>query len=146
MKLDVEKKARVVLADDNPQLLLKVSEFLSSEYEIVGTAANGEEAIAIVSRLQPDVLVLDIVMPVLDGIQTARRLKAAGCSTKIVFLSGMEDQAFVEAAMAANASGFVFKPQIVADLLCAMQETLHGRTFVSTKQRMGGRHLSLIAS
>lgn len=139
MKLDVAKKIRVLLADDNTQIRSRVAELLSPEFEIVGTAANGEEACAAVSRLQPDVLVLDIVMPVLDGIQTARRLKAVGCSTKIVFLSGMEDQEYVEAAMAANASGFVFKPQMVADLPCAIREAHHGRIFVSTKQRIGMR-------
>jgi DNA-binding NarL/FixJ family response regulator len=82
-------------------------------------------------RLDPDVLVIDISMPILDGLQAAARLRDANCRTKIVFLTVHEDQDFVAAALAAGASAYVTKEDVTTDLVPAIQEVLQGGTYIS---------------
>ena len=102
---------------------------------MVGCARDGAEAIKAAIRLKPDVIVMDIVMPKQDGIQAARRLSQMNSPTKIVFLSGLEDQEYVEASLAAGGSGFVFKCCAARDLSVALHDALAGRVFVSTRPR-----------
>jgi DNA-binding NarL/FixJ family response regulator len=115
-------------------MLSFVADVLRKDFEIVASAHNGNEAIEKVVRLNPDVLVLDIEMPGLNGIQTAQRLNESGTVTKIVFLTGYEDPEFVASALAANASGFVFKPRLLHDLPRAIREALAGRFFLSASK------------
>ncbi len=122
---------RVLLADDHGDFLRKVRGELSTEFEIVDTAANGEEAIDAVRRLDPDVLVIDISMPILDGLQAAARLRDGHCRTKVVFLTIHEQSDFVSAAFAAGASGYVSKRHLGSDLVPAIREVLQGHTFIS---------------
>ena len=82
---------RVLLADDDPEMLAQTGNVLAGEFEIVGSATNGMDLIKAVERFDPDVVVLDITMPGLDGIEAARRLKRSGCRTKLVFLTVHED-------------------------------------------------------
>ena len=124
-------KIRVVLADDRRAVLDKVRRTLSEEFEVIATAEDGNEAVATVLALDPDVLVTDISMPALDGLQVAKRLQAAHCRTKIVFLTVHEDQDFVTAALDAGASGYVTKLRLTIDLVPAIREALLGHTFVS---------------
>jgi DNA-binding NarL/FixJ family response regulator len=123
---------RIVVADDNDFLLQFVSIVLGETFDIVATARNGDEAIKAVCKFKPEVLVLDITMPELDGIQTALRLKQTGSPVKVVFLTSLEDTQSVERGMATGASGFVFKRRIFRDLSYAIREALAGRTFVSS--------------
>src|SRR5215469_8844712 len=109
-------KVRILLADDHETLLASVLSILSKDFEVVGTVANGRDAIAEVGRLDPDVLVIDISMPILNGLQAASQLHRKSCRTKIVFLTVHEDQDFVDAAFAAGASAYVTKPHITSDL------------------------------
>lgn len=127
------KKPRVLLADDSEQILRAVSRLLDTQFELVGSVLNGEQAVEAALRLQPDVLVLDIMMPVMDGLEAARCLKRVGASTKIVFLTGLEDSALMETAMESGGNGFVFKSQLLTDLPLAIHAALAGRTFLSTK-------------
>jgi DNA-binding NarL/FixJ family response regulator len=127
------KKPRVLLADDSEQILRAVSRLLQVQFEVIGSVLNGEHAIETTLRLQPDVLVLDIMMPVMDGFEAARSLKKVGAPAKIVFLTGIEDPALMETAMKAGGSGFVFKSQLVTDLPLAIHAALAGRIFLSTK-------------
>ena len=124
-------KIRVVLADDHQALLARVRRVLAEEYEVVGVAANGSQAVEAVLTLNPDVLVIDISMPVLDGLQAARQLQQANCRTKIVFLTIREDQDFVAAALSAGALGYVTKARLSTDLVPAILGAMQGRTFVS---------------
>jgi DNA-binding NarL/FixJ family response regulator len=124
-------KIRVVLADDRRAVLDKVRRTLSEEFEVIATAEDGNEAVATVLALDPDVLVTDISMPALDGLQVAKRLQAAHCRTKIVFLTVHEDQDFVTAAFDAGASGYVTKLRLTIDLVPAIRQALLGHTFVS---------------
>ena len=122
---------RVVVADDHQAVIERVRETLDENFEVVDTVENGQQAIDAVRLLHPDVLVLDISMPVLDGLEAARRLQDLNCRTKIVFLTVHEDRDFVEAALSAGASAYVSKKHLRKDLLSAIHEALEGRIFVS---------------
>jgi DNA-binding NarL/FixJ family response regulator len=119
------------LADDHQAMLARVRRELGERFEVIGTAGNGEEAIDAVSRLDPDVLVIDISMPVLSGLDAAVRLRSNHCRTKIVFLTIHDDSDFVAAALSAGASGYVTKNRVSTDLVPAIQEALLGHTYVS---------------
>jgi DNA-binding NarL/FixJ family response regulator len=122
---------RVLLADDHEDFLRKLCGELSMEFQVVGTAENGEDAVKAVGRLDPDVLVIDISMPILDGLQAAVRLRDAKCRTKIVFLTIHEQSDYVSAAFASGASGYVTKRHLGTDLAPAIREVFQGHTFVS---------------
>ena len=124
-------KIRVLLADDHETIQARVRSILCEDFEVVGTVGNGRDAITEVGRLDPDVLVIDISMPVLDGLQAVSQLHRKECRTKVVFLTVHQDQDYVDAAMAAGASGYVTKPHITSDLVLAIREALNGRTYVS---------------
>jgi DNA-binding NarL/FixJ family response regulator len=128
------RKIRILLADDHEAILARERLVLGDDFEIVGAVSNGREAVAEVERLDPDVLVMDISMPVLDGLQAASRLQSAHPRTKIVFLTIHEDQDFVAAAFSAGASGYVAKSQLTTDLVPAISEVLRGRTYVSQRK------------
>jgi DNA-binding NarL/FixJ family response regulator len=124
-------KIRVVLADDHVSVIEMLRQTIDEYCEIVDTAEDGQQAIDKVLQLVPDVLVLDISMPVMDGLAAARRLRDLSSATRIVFLSMHEDQDFVEAALAAGASGYVTKSRLYSDLVPAIEEVMLGHTFVS---------------
>ncbi len=123
---------RILIADDSQTAIRVISRIVRRQFDLVAAVGDGQAAIDAVLDHRPDVLLLDILMPVMDGIQAARRLTGLGVATKIVMLSGLENQAIIEAALAAGASGFVFKSTMSSDLLRAIADVLTGRTFVST--------------
>jgi DNA-binding NarL/FixJ family response regulator len=125
------KKVRVLLADDHPHVLEKVTQLLEPGYEIVGTASDGESLVNAAGRLKPEVIVIDISMPILDGIQAANRLKEEGCNSKIVFLTVHGDPDYVRACLATGAFGYVVKARMSTDLPRAVKEALGGRIFIS---------------
>jgi DNA-binding NarL/FixJ family response regulator len=122
---------RVLLADDQQHCLAVAARLLESQYEVVTMVTDGQSVIDEVSRLAPDVLVLDISMPALNGIATARRLRAQGFSTKIIFLTVHADPDYVSAALAAGALGYVIKSGLASDLPLALNEVMAGRQFIS---------------
>lgn len=122
---------KVLLADDSETVLAELCRELCHEFDIVGTAENGEEAIKETLRLDPDVLVLDIAMPVLNGIQASLRLRKSQPRTKILFLSINEQPEYVSAAFSAGASGYVTKRRLSSDLARAIREVFQGHTFLS---------------
>ena len=122
---------RVLLADDHRAVLEQVCKILSDDFEIVGKVNNGRDAIREAERLDPDVVVLDISMPVLNGLQAAQRLQAANLRAKVIFLTVHEDKDFVAAAFYAGASGYVTKADVDTDLIPAIQDVLEGRVYVS---------------
>jgi len=109
-------RVRVLLADDHAEFLSVAARLLGSNYDVVAAVGDGQAALDESARLAPDVLVLDISMPVLSGIEAARRLTAAGSAAKIVFLTVNRDVDSVRAALAAGALGYVIKDRLVADL------------------------------
>ena len=122
---------RVFLADDQEEMLQTVAQVLEGQFKVVGTAEDGERAFELAPSLSPDVLVLDISMPVMDGIEVASRLRNQGSKAKVVFLTVHDDTDFVKAAMSAGALGYVLKPCLATDLVPAIWRALEGNTFVS---------------
>jgi DNA-binding NarL/FixJ family response regulator len=108
---------RVLLADDLPEMLETVTQLLRDDFEIVGYAQDGEEAIKAPTTLNPDLLVLDIEMPFRNGIQVASHLRESGCRAKVIFLTAHGDLDYVEAAWSLGALGYVLKSRIATDLL-----------------------------
>ena len=123
-------KIRVVLADDHQAVVARVRRTLCDDFEVITAVGDGLQAVDAVLQLDPDVLVMDISMPVLDGLQAAKRLQKTHCRAKIVFLTIHEDHDFVAAALSAGASGYVTKARLATDLIPAIREALLGHTFV----------------
>lgn len=123
-------RVRVVLADDHEAILAWARTVLGEEFEVVGVVRNGRDAVEEVQRLDPDVLVIDISMPVLDGLRAASRL-SPNCRTKVVFLTLHGGHAFVAAAFSAGASAYVLKSEMATNLIPAIRESLEGRTYIS---------------
>ena len=126
---------KVVLADDNESMLTELREELSEEFQIAGTAENGEEAIKAALRWNPVVLVLDITMPMMTGLQVASQLRETGHRAKILFLTIHEEPEYISAAFLAGASGYVTKRRLASDLAHAIREVFNGRTFLSPTLR-----------
>jgi len=122
---------RVLLADDSPPMLQATRRILEPEFQIVGTVDDGQAVLEAMESLKPDVLILDISMGMMNGLEAARLLTRIGSKAKIVFLTVHKDQEFVEEAFSAGAIGYVIKPRLGSDLLVAVREALVGHTFVS---------------
>jgi DNA-binding NarL/FixJ family response regulator len=104
---------------------------LEREFEVLQPVENGEELLEAAIRLKPDLCVIDISMPMLNGIEAATRLKDSGSTAKIIFLTIHEDTDFLAAAFQAGASGYVVKPRMASDLRDAIREVLAGGKYIS---------------
>jgi DNA-binding NarL/FixJ family response regulator len=125
------KKARILLADDHPDVIDKVIQLLEPSYEIVGAIGDGQSLIYAAKKLKPDVLVIDITMPVLDGIEAAKILTAEGCESGIVFLTVHADPDYLRACLATGGLGYVVKARMSSDLPRAIEHALAERIFIS---------------
>jgi DNA-binding NarL/FixJ family response regulator len=124
-------KPKLLIAEDHPAMRAMVTSLLQRDFDVVAIVANGEAAVEAANNLLPDVLVLDVSMPILNGTDAARRLKLQGCKAKIVFLSVSSDVDQVAACFAAGGVAYVSKTQMDIDLVYAITEVLAGREFVS---------------
>jgi CheY-like chemotaxis protein len=131
-------RPRVVVADDHSRIRTAVEEVLSSSFDVVAAVADGRQAVDAVHRLDPDVVVLDITMPVLDGLGAARELVRSGVRAKIVFLSVHEGDEYVAGAVEAGVQGYVVKSRMVTDLQGAITHVLEGRLRVPTSSSLLG--------
>ena len=122
---------RVLLADDHPALLEAEIALLSPHVDVVGTAADGAALVAEAFRLHPDVIVTDISMPILNGIDAVHKIRKSGSTAKFVFVTVHSEGEFVEAAMEAGALGYVQKLCLNHDLVPAIEAVLAGRSYVS---------------
>src|SRR5258706_2540311 len=120
---------RILLADDQEEMLQPLVEMLEGEFQIVGTAGNGMRVLELAPRLAPDIVVLDISMPVLNGLEAALRLKEQCLAARVVFLTAHEDTDLVEAGMSAGALGYVVKSCLATDLVPALWQALAGKNF-----------------
>jgi DNA-binding NarL/FixJ family response regulator len=104
---------------------------LEPEFQVVGTVHDGQALLEAADALRPDVVIIDISMGMLNGLEAARLLTRRESQPKIVFLTVHQDQEFVEEAFSVGALGYVVKPRLGTDLLPAVREALAGRAFVS---------------
>jgi DNA-binding NarL/FixJ family response regulator len=123
-------RIQVLLADDNERILAHLRTVLEPEFEVVGTASTGVEAVMEVKRLKPHVLIIDISLPILNGLEAVARLRSHS-GTKAVFLTVHEGPDFLAAAFAAGASAYVAKADVNTDLVPAIRKVLQGGKFIS---------------
>jgi DNA-binding NarL/FixJ family response regulator len=125
-------KPTVLLADDHRDILEIVARLLEPTFEIIGCCDDGQALLEAGAKLNPDVVVTDISMPVVNGIEAANKLKGRGFKCQIVFLTVHDDPDFIDACLATGAVGYVSKPRMGLDLVPAIDAALKGNTFVST--------------
>jgi DNA-binding NarL/FixJ family response regulator len=125
------KKPRLLLADDHRIVLEGLRGILEPEFDIVGAVADGRALVAEADRLRPDVVVADISMPGLNGMEAARQIKKMSPQIKIVFLTMHADVSYASGAFDAGASGFVLKHSAAQELITAIGEAMQGRTYVT---------------
>ena len=126
------KRKRVVVADDLAPVLSEVAALLRKSFDVVGQASDGRAALELTLQHAPDLVVLDITMPEMSGIEVARELRNRGNNAGIVFLTVHEDTDILKACQDAGGLGYVVKLFMANDLLRAMDEVLAGRTFTSS--------------
>jgi DNA-binding NarL/FixJ family response regulator len=124
-------RARVLLADDHPAMLALTAAALADEYLVVGSVGDGHALLAEAERLHPDIIVLDITMPRLDGIRAAVQLLRSPHPARLVFLTVHEDADFARAALDAGGLGYVLKARLASDLLPAVRAALADHRFIS---------------
>jgi len=122
---------RVLLADDHTLLLGAFEKLLAPECEIVGTASDGRSLVAEAQRLKPDVVVLDIAMPLLNGLEAGRQIKQLQKDVKLVFVTMYEDSDLAAEAFRAGASAYLLKRSAASELLLAVREVMKGRSYVT---------------
>jgi DNA-binding NarL/FixJ family response regulator len=123
---------RVLLADDHAILRQALHTLLEREgFEVVAEACDGPEAVAAARDTAPDVAVLDVLMPGLNGVDAARAIKRANPATHVILLTGVDDSRYVPEAMSAGVRGFVLKSQGADDLIRAIREVCRGVVYVS---------------
>ena len=128
---DAMKKARVLVADDHRILAEGLRSLLEPEFELVDIVEDGRALVARARELSPDVIVADITMPLLNGIEAIRQLKKADVPAKVVFLTMHQDVTYAAKAFELGASGFVLKHSAPSELVTAIREALAGRTYVT---------------
>jgi DNA-binding NarL/FixJ family response regulator len=124
-------KARLVIADDHSIVLQAYRQLLEPEYTVVGTASNGQELLAVAPQLAPDIILLDISMPTLNGLDVARQLKAAVPHAKLIFVTMMSEPFYISQAFAMGASAYVLKQSASTELLSALSAALRNQRYVS---------------
>ena len=123
---------RLLLADDHPMFRQGLRALLEREnYEVVAEAANGHEALRLAREFTPDVAVLDLGMPLMNGIDAAREIQKRSPHTQVVLLTMYEEDAYVLEALRAGIRGYVLKAQAAADLVTAIREVLRGAVYLS---------------
>ena len=125
------RRPRLLLADDHPLFLDGVRRLLESKYDVVGTVEDGKALIAAAQHLQPDIIVVDISMPEMNGLAAAQILSKTVPSAKFIVLSVHSDQAYVSEAFRVGVRGYVSKRAAAAELLTAIKQVLDGRTYVT---------------
>jgi DNA-binding NarL/FixJ family response regulator len=124
-------KVRILLADDHPYFPEFVEGLLDPSFEIVGKVNDGQALLDAALELKPDLIITDISMPVLNGIEAAEQLQKIGCAAKVIFLTVHSDPDFVRSCLAAGAFGYITKPRVALDLIPAIHEALAGHLFIS---------------
>jgi len=128
---------RVLLADDHALLLGAFEKLLAGECEVVGQVADGRALVAAAEKLRPDVIVLDISMPILNGLDAGRQVKQTLKDVRLVFLTMNEDPDLAAEAFRAGASGYLLKRSAASELTTAIREVMQGRSYVTPLMTQG---------
>ena len=128
---DNEVPTRVLIVDDNEAMLSRVASVLTPYCNLVGAVRDGRSALEAADKLHPDVIVLDISMPGMNGLEVARALHDSGSTAAVVFLTVQNEEDVFNAATSAGALGYVSKPRLASDLISAVREARAGRSFHS---------------
>lgn len=125
---EAQGKTRVVLADDHPRVRAGLRSLLAraDDIQIVGEASNGEEALRLVETLTPDVLLLDVEMPRMNGVEVARHLREVGAQVRILVLSGYNDRQYITALLSVGASGYLTKEEVPDKIIRAVRGVARG--------------------
>ena len=124
-------RARVLLADDHTLFLDALTKLLEPEFEVVGTVNDGRALLSRVPELSPDVVVVDISMPLLNGLDAGQQVKVLRPATKLIFLTQNQDANLAAEAFRRKASGYVLKSSAATELITAIREAMKGHTYVS---------------
>lgn len=125
------RKPRIILADDHVMLMEAFEGLLSDQYQIVDKVADGRSLIEATERLKPDVIVADVSMPLLNGLDAARQIKISMPDVKIIFLTVSQESDLVTEAFQCGASGYVLKNSAASELIEAIEQALRGRSYVT---------------
>jgi DNA-binding NarL/FixJ family response regulator len=124
-------RPRILMADDHLMLLDAFKALLEPDFDVVGTVTDGRTLLEEFSRLNPDVVLLDVAMPLLNGLDAGRQLKAQRRSVKLIFLTMNPDPDLASEALRLGASGYVLKSSAAQELKQAIQEALRGRSYIT---------------
>lgn len=124
-------RPRVLLADDHRLLRDAITRLLEPDCEVVGAVGDGQDLLDTAPAVRPDVVVLDVAMPHVNGLDAARRLKRSQPDVKVIFLTMNEDPDVAAEAFRAGASGYLLKHSAAAELLQAIREVMCGRSYVT---------------
>ena len=127
------KKARILLGDDHPLFAEAIQPHLAAQYEIVGIVSDGRTLVEAAIRLKPDLILLDISMPLLSGIEAARRIKAEVPKAKLLFFTMHSEPSYLQGAFEAGAAGYLLKSAARPELLTAVCKVLKGQTYISSE-------------
>jgi DNA-binding NarL/FixJ family response regulator len=131
-------RARILLADDNELLLELTTKMLTPFFDVVGIASDGSELVSKALLLRPEVIVADIMMPNLTGIEAIHQLLEAGLGAKVVFLTVHREDEYLQACLEEGALGYVVKSDMTDDLIAAIHAAIAGKLFVSPSLAMTG--------
>ncbi|MGC1420922.1 MAG: response regulator transcription factor [Terracidiphilus sp.] len=129
-------RARVLIADDHGPLREATARMLASSFDVVGTAQDGQDLISKAEVLNPDVIISDITMPILGGIEAARLLRKSRSAARIVFLTIHDENEFIRACLDEGALGYVIKAHMKDDLVLAINAAMKGKRFISPSLSM----------
>ncbi len=124
-------KTRVLLADDHKIVLEGLKSLLESEFELVGSVENGRDLMVETDRLRPDVIIVDISMPLLNGIEAVREIRKTNAEIKVIFLTMHPEVTYAARAFEAGASGYILKHSASIELVNAIHEAVQGRTYIT---------------
>ena len=127
------KRPRVLIADDHSVVAEALKSMLAGDYEIVGMVTDGRTLIAKATELKPELILVDIGMPLLNGLEAAERIRQALPQIRFVFLTMMNDPNLAAAALSLAPVGYILKHSVVSELKTAMTEVLQGRSFVTPR-------------
>jgi DNA-binding NarL/FixJ family response regulator len=127
-----QMKPRIVLADDHSLVVAGLSKLLEKDFEIVGVASNGRELVEMAQQRKPDAILLDISMPLLNGIEATRQICKTIQRARVIVLTQQTGKEYVQASLQAGARGYVVKQSALTELLTAVREVLAGRFYITS--------------